>query len=465
MNLLIARCRTDGHLTDVRIRDGRVTEVAERLRPARDEDLVDARGGALLPGLHDHHAHLLAMGAAERSVVCGPPAVNDAAALRAVLRGAADAVPAGGWVRGTGYSESVAGLLDRTALDGMVADRPVRLQHRGGALWILNSAGLAAVASALDDSLDVERDAAGHPTGRLWRYDVRLRAAIGAEPPDLASVGERLASYGITGVTDATPDLDAAGLELIGTAVLGGRLRQGVQLLGAATGTPLAPGLSSGPYKILLRDHDLPGLEELAGLIDRSHRAARPVAVHCVTRESLLLTLAALEIVGTCEGDRVEHAAVVPPEMCEHLAAKRLTVVTQPSFIATRGDTYLASVDPRDAEHLYPYATLLAHGVPTAPSSDAPFGDPDPWRTMAAAASRRTPSGRVLGSHERVAPGVVLAGFLSPPHSPGGPPRRVAPGCPADLCLLGEPVEAALARPSADQVALVLRAGKPVFQR
>ncbi|UTP36737.1 hypothetical protein [Streptomyces rapamycinicus] len=115
----------------------------------------------------------------------------------------------------------MAGLLDRTALDGMVADRPVRLQHRGGALWILNSAGLAAVAPALDDSLDVERDAAGQPTGRLWRYDVRLRAAIGAEPPDLASVGERLASYGITGVTDATPDLDAAGLGLIATAVHG----------------------------------------------------------------------------------------------------------------------------------------------------------------------------------------------------------------------------------------------------
>ncbi|GGN46177.1 amidohydrolase family protein [Streptomyces fuscichromogenes] len=465
MRLLIARAEVEGRLVDVRVQGGQVADVAERLRPLPDEEVVDAGGGALLPGLHDHHVHLLAMAAAERSVFCGPPAVSDAAALSATLRKAASGLPADGWVRGTWYSESVAGLLDRFALDEMVPDHPVRLQHRGGALWILNSAGLAVVAHALDETLDVERDAAGRPTGRLWRYDDRLRAAVGAPPPDLASTGARLASYGITGVTDATPDLDEKGLALLTSAVRDGRLPQSVQLLGAATGTPLLPGMSVGPRKILLRDHDLPGLDHLADVIGRTHRADRPVAVHCVTRESLLLTLAALEIVGPCEGDRLEHAAVVPPELCEALVAKGLTVVTQPSFIATRGDDYLTSVDPRDVEHLYPYATLLAHRVPTAPSSDAPFGDPDPWRTIAAASSRRTRSGTVLGAREQVDARIALSGFLSPLRSPGAAPRRVVPGSPADLCLLGEPLEASLTEPSAELVVLVLRNGEPVHRR
>ncbi|MFC8435128.1 amidohydrolase family protein [Streptomyces sp. NPDC057253] len=465
MRVLIAGAEVEGRLVDVRVRGGRIDDIAERFRPLPDEEVVDARGGALLPGLHDHHVHLLAMAAADRSVVCGPPAVSDAAGLRTALRGAARDLAPGSWVRGTGYSESVAGLPDRAALDEMVPDRPVRIQHRGGALWILNSAGLAAVADALDETPDVERDAAGHPTGRLWRYDARLRAAIGSQPPDLAAIGARLASYGITGVTDATPDLDETGQDLLAAAVREGHLPQAVQVLGSMTGAPLPPGLSGGPYKILLRDHDLPGLEQLADRIARTHGGGRPVAVHCVTRESLVLTLAALEIAGRRDGDRLEHAAVVPPELCEPLAASGLTVVTQPSFIATRGDAYLASVDPWDVEHLYPYATLLAHGVPTVPSSDAPFGDPDPWRTVAAASSRRTPGGAVLGAHERVDARVALSGFLTPLRSPAAPPRRLMPGSPADLCLLGEPLRASLADPSAERVTLVLRQGEPIHRR
>jgi predicted amidohydrolase YtcJ len=415
--------------------------------------------------LHDHHLHLLAMAAQERSIACGPPQVNDATDLQQALRRAADAVAPGEWVRGTGYSETVAGLLDREAVDRMVPDRPVRLQHRGGALWILNSAALEAAAAALDESADVERDPAGRPTGRLWRYDARLRGAIGAEPPQLASVGARLASFGITGVTDATPELDVTGQDVLDAAVREGSLPQKVQLLGGGAGLQLPEGLVIGPRKLLLRDHDLPGLDDLAALIEQSHRGGRPVAVHCVTRESLLLTVAAFELVGVHDGDRLEHAAVVPPEMCGQLAAQGLRVVTQPSFIATRGDDYRSTVDPRDLGHLYPYASLLACGVPTAPSSDAPFGDPDPWRTIAAAASRTTVSGHVLGIHERVEPRVALAGFLTPLEDPGGRPRRVAPGRPADLCLLSEPLDVALDTPSADLVALVLRAGRLVYRR
>ena len=36
----------------------------------------------------------------------------------------------GEWLRGTGYHESVAGELDRHALDRWVPARPVRVQHR-----------------------------------------------------------------------------------------------------------------------------------------------------------------------------------------------------------------------------------------------------------------------------------------------------------------------------------------------
>ena len=46
---------------DVRIADGCVVECAPGLRAAAGEEELDAAGGALLPGLHDHHIHLRAL--------------------------------------------------------------------------------------------------------------------------------------------------------------------------------------------------------------------------------------------------------------------------------------------------------------------------------------------------------------------------------------------------------------------
>src|ERR671916_1771459 len=78
----------DGRRVDVRVVGGRVAGVGPGLAPAPGTAVVDGGGGALLPGLHDHHLHLLAAAAARRSVAAGPPAVRDPAALAASLRAA-----------------------------------------------------------------------------------------------------------------------------------------------------------------------------------------------------------------------------------------------------------------------------------------------------------------------------------------------------------------------------------------
>src|ERR1700746_2825500 len=103
----------DGPAAGGRIPGGRVAEVAPGLRAMPGEADIDAAGGALLPGLHDHHVHLRALAAARASVPAGPPQVRAAAGLRAALRAASAALPAGAWMRCVGYHESVAGELDR----------------------------------------------------------------------------------------------------------------------------------------------------------------------------------------------------------------------------------------------------------------------------------------------------------------------------------------------------------------
>ena len=101
---------------------------------------------------------------------------------------------------------------------------------------------------------------------------------------------------------------------------------------------PPAQGVSRGEHKFHLHDHALPDFDGLCEDIRRSHRADRACAFHCVPRADLVFALAALRVAGSMKGDRIEHAAVVPPELMEALRALALTVVTQPHFIAERGD-------------------------------------------------------------------------------------------------------------------------------
>jgi predicted amidohydrolase YtcJ len=455
--LRILGAEVDGRIVDVLVRAGRVLNVsdaAERRRgtqPEAGDDIVEANGAALLPGLHDHHIHLLALAAATRSVRVGPGDVTDADAFAAALRAADAALEPGRWVRAVGYHESVAGPLDRHVLDAIVRDRPVRVQHRSGAMWVVNSAALQALGPGNTEVMT---------TGRLYGLDAWLRERVPREALDLEHVGRMLLGFGVTGVTDATPTELSEVLALLATAVRDGALPQAVVVTGGSGLDPRAGAeLERGPVKLVVADHELPDLAGLVADITAAHRAGRNVAVHCVTRVGLLLALAAWDEAGSRAGDRIEHGAVVHPEEAVRVAAHRLTVVTQPTFIAERGDDYLADVDPDDQPYLWPCAGLLRAGIAVGGSTDAPFGPSDPWQAIAAATTRQTPSGHILGKDERLDARRALDLFLGPPSSPGGPPRRIVPGAPADLCLLAAPLEEALRSPSAALVVATIRAG------
>jgi predicted amidohydrolase YtcJ len=178
---------------------------------------------------------------------------------------------------------------------------------------------------------------------------------------------------------------------------------------------------------------------ELAGRISVAHEAGRAVAVHCVTLEALVLLLAALQDVGTRQGDRIEHGGIVPEMVIGDLVQRGVRVVTQPGFLADRGDDFLRDLPAGEHPDLYRCGSLLRAGARVALSSDAPYGPGNPWAVMAAAVSRRTASGLVAGAGERIAFGDALDAYLGAPEDPGGPPRRVRVGSPADLVVLRVP--------------------------
>ncbi len=454
----------EGELVDVRLRDERIIELGTALVAAPDEEVIDAAGAALLPGLHDHHIHLRALAASLASVRCGPPQVADATALATALRVADARLEPGTWLRGIGYHESVAGDIDRDWLDAAVADRPLRVQHRSGRLWILNSAALALIAP--DEQAPLERKA-GRWTGRLYDADDWLRPRIRAQPPSLHDASRLLARHGVTGVTDTTHHNDAATLQGFADAQARGELLQNLRAMGGAaldTCAEIWPRVQRGEHKFHLHEHELPELTELVAAIRRSHAHDRCVAFHCVTRTELVFALAALREAGVLRGDRIEHAAIAPPELVEEIAVLGLIVVTQPNFIAERGDAYLRDVDAGDQPWLYRLRGFVDAGVALASSTDAPFGEPDPWASMQAAVTRRTPSGAVLGADEALTADAALRMFLSPLETPSAAARHIACGAPADLCLLDRGYSAALNDLSAVNVRMTVIAGRTAYR-
>ena len=93
--------------------------------------------------------------------------------------------------------------------------------------------------------------------------------------------------------------------------------------------------------------------------ITDQHRAGRPVAVHCVTAAQLVVTIAALRAAGSHPRDRIEHAAVADDGSLADLADLGVTVVTQPNFVAERGDQYLADIPAAEHAQLWRVASLL----------------------------------------------------------------------------------------------------------
>lgn len=446
-------------VADLRIRGQRVAAIGQ-FAVADGETVLDAGGAALLPGLHDHHTHLAALAAKNASIPCGPPDVIDAAALSAALM-----QPGTGWLRGIGYHESVAGMLDARGLDHWVDYRPVRIQHRSGRMWFLNSAALDALLAQGDAPPGMER-ADGRYTGRLFDEDRWLRETLGGVPPCFAAISAQLATMGVTGLTDVSPANDGAMLAHFRAEQLASRLGQAALIAGtlALADADFSARLQLGPAKLHLHEAALPDLVSTATFIAEAHEQGRGVAIHCTTEVELVFALAVLRDAVPMRGDRIEHAGIAPDPLIEQIAEMDLWVVSQPHFIAERGDQYLVDVAPRDHAALYRLQSFRRAGITLAGGSDAPFGGNDPWASMTAAVSRTTQSGQIIGAREGLNPEEAISLYLADPLDLTCA-RQVEPGSWADLCLLDRPWDEARLRLSARDVSVTISGGRILHNR
>ena len=148
---------------------------------------------------------------------------------------------------------------------------------------------------------------------------------------------------------------------------------------------------------------------------------------------SLALLVSVVDRASRMPGDRVDLAPDV--RVPQPMALCGLAVITHPG--------------PDDIQ-AHRFRTLLDAGIRVVASSDAPYGEPDPWHLIAGRA--RLGSSRGHGPSPLAMVDLTLAGYLSPAARPGDDPRRVRPGAREDLVLLDAPLDEVLGR---------LAAGRP----
>ena len=150
-----------------------------------------------------------------------------------------------------------------------------------------------------------------------------------------------------------------------------------------------------------------PDKKELRRLIAYANKNGFQVAIHAVENRSIMEAVSALEDAGNngvVNGfrNRIEHCSECTPDLVDRIIKNHIVVSTQPAFLYYNGQRYLAEVDERYKEFLYPIGSLIKSGVTLAYGSDSPVIPMNPMVGISAAVNRSSKSGDILQARERV---------------------------------------------------------------
>jgi predicted amidohydrolase YtcJ len=452
--------------------------------------LIKLGGRALAPGFIDAHLHFLEAASAVSGLAVWR--CRTVADLLADLRVGAGRTPPGNWLRAFGCDETL--LIDkrgptRQELDQAVAKNPLRLRHQTlHASWLntraITQLGLEAPDFRPPDGAAMIRDATGRLTGLVVGMEQwltrRLPLVTAAEIEARArTMSRELCAAGVTAFTDATVRNGPEEVELFAKLKSSGAICQRVAMMLGARHLEAAAKCAEAAHAAGI---GMAGLKFMPGTAYDGSTAARRVrigltsgldcAFHATEVEELEEALAAIELArqqigaaGTPAVCRIEHGGVITPDHIARIAAARAWVVTNPGFIHFRGTKYAA--EPGLAPHLYRAASLRAAGIELAGASDAPVTPARPLAGIAAAISRATLDGVVLGAEERLAPADALRLFTrDAARLQRLEAGEIEPGMLADLVVLPrDPTTLEPADLFALNVDLTLIAGRVVYER
>nr|WP_307454132.1 MULTISPECIES: amidohydrolase family protein [Microbacterium] len=439
---------------DIVISEGRIADIAPtgNLRPTGL--VIDGDGGWLLPGLWDHHVHVLQWAlvadrvplgdiasAREAAAVMGATAASDGCRIGSgfrdglwpdeptleLLDAASGGVPTylinadvhSVWMnsaafRREGFEPTASGVLREedafeisrrlNAVEPDVADRAVdRMARAAAARGIV---GVVDLDMTWNDEPWQRRAARGFDT---------LRVSYGTYPQHL----ERAIAEGLrTGdvVRGATNDLVRVGpLKAITDGSLGTRT--------AACAHPY-PGDPHNRGLLTVAPDDL------VDMMTRATAAGLECAIHAIGDVANAHALDAYALTGAV--GTIEHAQLVAHADIPRFARLGVAASVQPEHALDDRDMTDAIWAAQSAQP-YPLRALVDSGANVRFGSDAPVAPLDPWAAMASAVFRTRDGRDAWQPHQRVDIGTAIAASTV-----GGStaPAEIAPGALADLVIV-----------------------------
>lgn len=396
-------------------------------------EMIDCRGMTLIPGFIDAHCHLFAYAESLVSLKLAPDAlVFSISDIQRLIRTDCQNKPPRTWIRGKGYNEfylSEKRHPSRWDLDVAAPLHPVKLTHRSGHAHVLNSLGLqeTGITAETGDPPGglIDRDlGTGEPTGLLYGMGRFLAEKI----PPLADkelergvklANDKLLSYGITSIQDASPANDLRRWNQLDSWIMEGVLKPRISMMvgfekysesGMFRCNACAENLKLGGVKIIadqITGSLNPNQKELNEMLDSINRAELQAAIHAIEEPVIEAACNAIEYALTRHPrkdhrHRIEHCSNCLPRLLRKLQQAGVSVVTQPSFVYYNGDRYLATVAEEIREYLYPIGSMHRNGLRIGFSSDFPIADPNPLVGIQAAVVRKSKCGDDVSSRERI---------------------------------------------------------------
>lgn len=448
-----------GRRADVLIENGVVTAFDPVVTEPSSVDVINGRGGTLLPGLVDAHVHMLQWASVRRRVsVAGARSAAHAVELLVAAQG-----PPGDTdlLAGAHYNETFWRVPPhKDLLDRAFPNRPVAVFSNDlHAVW-LNSKALTLVGRE-------------HPTGVLIEDDaMAATAALPAPGPAVSDqwvldATDAAAARGVTAITDyeyadtvtdwtrrhsirppstrvrcgiARFVLDSAierghrtGAELPGTS---GLLTVGPLKLFLDGSLNTRTAFCQDPYPGEFPDDEYPGElllteDELVALLRRAAEHGIGAALHAIGDAANRIALDAIAAAGVAAGvgARVEHAQLLASGDAARFAELGVTAGVQPAHAPDDRDVADRHWRGRTAR-AFAYAELLKAGTRLEFGSDAPVAPLDPWDGIASAVTRTDDDRPPWHPEQTIALPAALAA------SAGGR-TTVATGDRADLVITG----------------------------
>jgi predicted amidohydrolase YtcJ len=393
----------------------------QRLKRAQTM-VIDARGGAVVPGFNDAHAHLISGGLSlDQISLADAKTLED---IKDTIRVWSESHPEREWITGRGwYYQAFGGAMPtRQLLDSLVPDRPAYLiAYDGHTGWAntqaLKAAGITPATKNPANGIIVKDARTGQPTGALKEAAMALMSKAAPQPTEedrLAALRAAMDEAHRLGITSAQNAGGSAGdLELFDLLRKRNQLTLRVyqaltadatltetgldQLEEARTRFADDPVLKAGAIKLFAdqRRFTPEHLDKVVGMLDGR---GWQIMTHAIGDAAVRMTLDAYQLAAKSNAapergrrHRIEHIESIDPQDIPRFGRLGVVASMQPVHATTAtGNVWSTNIGEERASHGWLWASIAKTRGPIAFGSDWPVATFDPKVGLHVATTRAT---------------------------------------------------------------------------